>query len=65
MLKATWKPKAERVMLTFRGSDCCDGCGGSLKPGDRLWGLCPACQGGKARPHVASASASDSVPGRR
>ncbi len=31
--------------LVFRGLDLCDGCGATLKPGDQLSGLCPACQG--------------------
>jgi hypothetical protein len=28
---------------TFRGLEWCDGCGTRLDPGDRLFGLCPAC----------------------
>lgn len=34
--------------LTFRGLEWCDGCGARLAPGDRLAGICPACQ----RPEV-------------
>jgi len=34
--------------LTSRGLDWCDGCGTRLDPGDRLCGLCPACQDVKA-----------------
>ncbi len=47
-MKATRKPKAEPVALTFRGLDLCDGCGARLNPGDRLSGLCPACLEPKA-----------------
>ncbi len=48
-MKATRKPKAEPVALTFRGLDLCDGCGVGLHPGDRLSGLCPACRDPKDR----------------
>ena len=44
MLKATRKPKAEPLTLTFRGLELCDGCGARLAPGDRLSGLSPACR---------------------
>lgn len=30
--------------LIFRSLDTCDGCGTTLKPDDRLSGLCESCQ---------------------
>ncbi len=38
------KRNPEPPALTFRGLDLCDGCGAKLDPGDRLSGLCRACQ---------------------
>jgi hypothetical protein len=50
LARATKSPEA--LTLTFRGLDLCDGCGTRLDAEDRLWGLCPSCQGADAGGHI-------------